>query len=334
MWPAPRRRAWWRAAICAAALTLLALTVDWAEFAGTVRGADLRWLLVVLAVIHADKVWMAWKWWLLASAANLPLTLGVALKSYYIGSFWGCLLPASVGGDVIRASWLSGQGHDAGKIAWSIVAERALGALAQSVTGLTAVIALAASVHLDAPGIRGALVVFVAFTAIGVLVVFSPSAYDRVGASATRFRWPAIQRAAAKMKTVVLGYRRRPGLLLTFLTLSVAEQAFPMVSTFALARALGIELALGWLLIGVPIILAVSRLPVSLHDYGIKEAAYAMVLSGAGLSLTQSITIAMVDRLLVMVSMLPGAFWTVNTRSTSVPPVEPPAPAMITRADA
>ena len=317
MWLAAAVRLWWRAGASAAALAILVWAVDWAQFAGAVRVADPRWLIAVLAIIHADKAWMAGKWLLLARGSGLSMSAGVALKSYYISSFWGSLLPASVGGDVIRISWLTRNGHEVSKVAWSVVVERVLGALAQAVTGFAALMVLAGSVHVDGPAFSGALLVFGAITTIAVIFVFSQSAYDVVGRLAARFGWAPLERAVAKAKMVVLGYRQRRALLLTFLALSVLEQAFPVVSTFALAKAFSIDIALSWLIIGVPIILAISRLPLSLHDYGIKEGAYAMVLSFAGLSLTQSILIAMVDRMLVLFAMIPGAFWTVTARPTS-----------------
>jgi glycosyltransferase 2 family protein len=319
--PDIRRRAfWWRAAIGASALAILLWAVDWSRFAAAMRVADPWWLVAVLAVIHADKVWMACKWLLLARGSGLSTTVGDAVKAYYISSFWGSLLPASVGGDVIRISWLTRKGQEVSTVAWSVVVERVLGALAQAVTGLAALIVLAGSERVAGPAVTGAFFVFGATAAIAVIVVFSQSAYDVAGRLAAWFRWAPLERAVAKTKLVVLGYRQRRALLLTFLALSVLEQAFPVVSTFALARAFSIDLPLRWLVIGVPIILAVSRLPLSLHDYGIKEGAYAVVLSFAGLSLTESVMIAMVDRILVLVAMLPGAFWTVSARATSAAP--------------
>lgn len=307
---------WWKAGVSAAALGILIWAVDWSRFGAAVRIADPWWIIAVLVIIHADKAWMAGKWLLLANGSGLSVTASVAVQSYYISSFWGSLLPASVGGDVVRISWLTAKGHELSKVAWSVVVERVLGALAQAVTGLAGLMVLAGSAHVDGPAVTGAFLLLGAITAIAVTVVFSQSAYDVLGRLAARFRWGPLERASVKTKTVVAGYRQRPALLLSFLALSVLEQAFPVISTFALARAFSIDLSLGWLVIGVPIILAVSRLPLSLHDYGIKEGAYALVLSFAGLSLTESIMIAMVDRILVMVAMLPGAFWTVNARPT------------------
>ena len=64
-----------------------------------------------------------------ARRSGLPLTAGLAVKSYYVGSFWAGMLPTSVGGDVVRVSWLVRNGQDASAVTWSVVVERLLGVL-------------------------------------------------------------------------------------------------------------------------------------------------------------------------------------------------------------
>jgi uncharacterized membrane protein YbhN (UPF0104 family) len=230
------------------------------------------------------------------------------------------VLPASVGGDVIRVSWLTSRGHELGRLAWSVVVERVLGALAQAVTGLAGLLVLASAAPVAGTAFTGAFAVFAVITVVAAAALFSASVHEVAGRMAARVGWMRLERAVAKTKRVVLEYRGRRTRLLGFLALSLLEQAFPILSTFALARAFSIDLSLGWLVVGVPIILAVSRLPLSVHDYGIKEGAYAAVLSLAGLTVTQSITLALVDRILVLLAMLPGAFWIVNLRSSSAVP--------------
>jgi uncharacterized protein (TIRG00374 family) len=313
-------RASWKIAVSVAVVAMLVWAVDWPRLVATARAADLGWIAAVVLTIHADKAWMAGKWLLLARGAGVPLTFGAAIQSYYIGSFWGGVLPASVGGDVIRVSWLTSRGHELGRLAWSVVVERVLGALAQAVTGLAGLLVLASAAPVAGTAFTGAFAVFAVITVVAAAALFSASVHEVAGRMAARVGWMRLERAVAKTKRVVLEYRGRRTRLLGFLALSLLEQAFPILSTFALARAFSIDLSLGWLVVGVPIILAVSRLPLSVHDYGIKEGAYAAVLSLAGLTVTQSITLALVDRILVLLAMLPGAFWIVNLRSSSAVP--------------
>lgn len=104
-------------------------------------------------------------------------------------------------------------------------------------------------------------------------------------------------------------FKAKPGLLVWFLILSTCEQAFPIISTFIMARAFFIDLSLTWAIITVPIILAISRMPISINSFGVRESAYAFMLSLAGVTVSQSVVMSLVDRVLLLVATLPGALW-------------------------
>lgn len=313
-----RRRAWGKALGGAVALAVVAWVVDWRHFAAVVTRADASWLVLVLVIMHADRLFMAAKWLLLARGSGLSISAGAAVKSYYVGSFWGCVVPTSIGADVIRISWLTSTGRQASTVAGSVVVERVLGALAQAAAGLAAFsVLLATSARsFDPPPLTSALLVFAVVAGIVAATVFTRSPYRLMARLTTRMRWARLQRLTARLAAAIEAYRRRPALLATFLLLSVVQQALPVASNFCLARALAIDLPLSWLIVGIPIILAVSRAPLPFNDYGVKEGLYALVLSFAGVSLTDAVTLSMVDRVLLLVALLPGAFWTLGASRT------------------
>jgi len=84
------------------------------------------------------------------------------------------------------------------------------------------------------------------------------------------------------MKMDMGEFRDKRWLLMTFLVLSILEQAFPIIANYMWAKALSIDVPLVWLIMGMPIILAVSRLPISVKSIGIQEGAYAFVFSLGG----------------------------------------------------
>ena len=66
-----------------------------------------RWLLV-LGVFGAGHVVAAYKWCRLVRTAGQPLAFGDALGAHMAGLFANIWLPSIVGGDVLRAGWISG----------------------------------------------------------------------------------------------------------------------------------------------------------------------------------------------------------------------------------
>jgi uncharacterized membrane protein YbhN (UPF0104 family) len=66
-----------------------------------------RWLLV-LGLFGAGHLVAAYKWCRLVRSAGQSLTFRDALGAHMAGLFANIWLPSIVGGDVVRAAWISG----------------------------------------------------------------------------------------------------------------------------------------------------------------------------------------------------------------------------------
>jgi hypothetical protein len=60
-------------------------------------------------------------------------------------------------------------------------------------------------------------------------------------------------------------------------------------------------------------------MPISVGGLGIQEGAYGLVFSYAGVPVTQSVMMAVIGRVLVLLSSLPGAWWMLSISKTPVP---------------
>src|SRR5688572_29294857 len=76
------------------------------------RGADWRFIVLACALVALDRVLMAYRWWTLL----VPLDhsgrppVGTVMRIFFESTFVGTFLPASVGGDAVRAYGLSKKG--------------------------------------------------------------------------------------------------------------------------------------------------------------------------------------------------------------------------------
>src|SRR5262245_28334182 len=61
---------------------------------------------ISLGVIAGGQILYAWRWWLLLSAAGLDISLGAAIRSYWIGVFANNFLPSTIGGDATKIYYL------------------------------------------------------------------------------------------------------------------------------------------------------------------------------------------------------------------------------------
>src|SRR5688572_33494660 len=78
--------------------------------------ADLRWIGMAILLVVGDRALMAYRW--LVLLAPIPRIdrprLGAVMRIFFTSTFAGTFLPASVGGDAVRAYALSRQSVEAG----------------------------------------------------------------------------------------------------------------------------------------------------------------------------------------------------------------------------
>ncbi len=112
-----------------------------------------------------------------------------------------------------------------------------------------------------------------------------------------------------KLRLALQEYRNNRRLLILFLLLSILEQGVPIVAVFLTAKAFAIHLSFSWAIITVPLVVVISRIPISIDGWGIQEGAFVYVFTHAGLSVNESLLLALAGRMLVLLAALPGAFW-------------------------
>lgn len=292
-------------ALTVLAVAVLAWVVDWRAFAAAVVGADPWLLIMTLVLLIGQRFLMAGKWAQLMRVHGVRLGLVDSWGVYSAGALAGAVLPASAGGDAVRVAWLWRRGIDAHQSAASVVVEKVLGALvglgfaAIGIVVLSHDIAAARELGRWLPAVLAAA----ALVAGGLLVAlfYEPAWLARVplgaklGGLVHRFR-AALQR-----------YGRHPGVLLGFIGLTVLENLWTFLVTWVSALALGIDVSPLHIAAAIAVTFVVTRLPISIDGIGVMEGTLALVLGLLGVPAAQSVALAVIGRVLVILSNLPGA---------------------------
>jgi glycosyltransferase 2 family protein len=311
------------------ACALLYFIVDWAEFAETLRNAQFSWIILVFVLMHVDRVFMGCKWAVLLRAAGVSATFGKAVQAYYVGSFWSSFLPMSVGGDVIRVGWMAKETKNAPEILSSVVVERLLGALALSLLSGVGFLLFVFYLGWELPALAKIILLFLAASLGGLVLVFSSWSHRGLTRLLPWIPLAGVRSIIEKMTLAVVTFRNRPRVLGFFLLLSVLQCFIPIVAVYSLTRAFQMNVPLVWVMIAVPIVLAISSVPVSVKGIGVIEGAYAFIFSFAGIPVSQSVMMSVSDRVLQLIVTLPGALLTVRlSRKEPVVPVVEGVPVM------
>jgi uncharacterized membrane protein YbhN (UPF0104 family) len=243
-----------------------------ATFRSTLEGVDPIAFVQAELVLAGGLVLSAVRWKLLLRAAGVTLGLGTAVRLYFASFFFNFLLPTSVGGDVVRAVGVGG-GTRIPVVVGSILVERLLGfgcLLAMGTAASFAVPSLGAA--------RGAL--FLATAAFGALVlmlIFVPLPAVTRGGTVGRLLSGVVDTARE-----VRAYGFHGSALAAGLLLSVGWQLALVLANGVLSEGLGGVATWASLFALVPVIQAVTMIPVSFGGLGLREMGYEYFFGAAG----------------------------------------------------
>ena len=89
--------------VSVALLAVLFRSLDLGALRQLYATMPLWFYLLSLAVILGGQVLYAWRWRQVLSASGVAVTVGTAIRQYFIGIFLNNFFPSTVGGDMAKA---------------------------------------------------------------------------------------------------------------------------------------------------------------------------------------------------------------------------------------
>jgi uncharacterized protein (TIRG00374 family) len=293
--------------LVAALLTSYLLWVsDPAAVGRAAAGAHLPWILVTLLLVLLDRALMAQRWIaLLCILEERRPPLGRLVEIFFTSTFLGTFLPASIGGDAVRAYRLSRDAVSAADAVASVFMDRMIGVASILLLSLAGLL-LARDLASDGAVIAG-LAVTTALCALTVLMIFSERISAWGARVATALPLASFRRAGQSILESVRRYARYHGQLFQVLLSSVAVQILRVVQAYCLGRALGIDAGLAAYFAFIPMILLVMLLPVTINGLGTGQLAFVWFFSKAGVAAAPAFALSILFIALGIVGNVPGA---------------------------
>lgn len=268
--------------------------------------ANLSFVLLAVALTLVDRALMAWRWLALLCIVDrqqLP-PIGRLLQIFFVSTFLGTFLPASIGADAVRAYSLARDRVSGADALASVFMDRMLGVASLLLLSLASVL-LVREVSSSRAVLTAVIVTSVACL-VTILMVFS----ERVGVSLARLlsRLPisALNRMSQAIVASVQRYSRFHFVLLNVLGASVGVQIVRVIQAYCLGRALGIDAGLGVYFAFVPVILIVMLLPVTVNGIGTSQAAFVWFFSRVQVAPAPAFALSVLFVGLGIVGNLPG----------------------------
>jgi uncharacterized protein (TIRG00374 family) len=271
----------------------------------------IRWLPFFLGILlgHVDRILMALKWRFLIQSSGVVIAPSKAMIITYMGNFAGQFLPAGLGGDVARIFLLRNLKLSVTEVTSSIAVERILGLTALVVTSILSLFVGRLWGIQTPPRLDWMLLGILAFMLLFILLSFTPLFKH---SAKWNFRLAERFSLLNKIYRVVECYQqysKRKGTLTIFFLLSMLEVLTVTVIFYLCSKALYIDIALVQLLMVIPVVLIIQRIPISINGIGVQEGVLGYYFLQLGESLESAILLSLILRVLQVIVLSPGGFF-------------------------
>lgn len=284
-------------------LWLAGPTAVWAASRAVTPG----WLAAALVLTIFDRILNAYRWIaLLAPAAGAqrpPVT--ALLRVFFVSSFLGTFLPASVGGDAVRTIGLNQLNVPAADAFASVFVDRFLGIVSTLVMALVGLL-LAGDLAKD-PVVVAGLLGTAAVCAVAAALIFSRHAAAAGSGLARRLPGSRVGRVTTSAVTGLQQYASKRLVLLLVLGASIGVQVLRILQAYCIGRALHIELPVSVYFAFIPVILIVIVLPISVSGLGTTQLAFVALFARAGVEYADAFALSVLFLGLGVIGTLPGA---------------------------
>jgi len=297
-----------RAAVSLLLIGVLLATVDLGELGGTLKHVVPGLLAMAVFVFLVTNMANVLKWRLIIRAQGDHVSWPYLTSTFYMGLFFNNFLPTNFGGDLVRVYKLSrATGSRVGATS-SVVMDRA-----SSTFALLLIALVAALLELRLLGARLALTIlamFLAFILIAGVFASERAARRLAGFPCLRGGLFGLRHHLRSFYLSVNQFRGERRTVAAVLAISIVYQGLYVVSVNLLAFSLGIHLPVAYYFLFIPIVLAVGMVPLSMNGLGVREGAWVLLFTQAGVPAPEALSMSVLNFLMItVVSMMGGIFY-------------------------
>ncbi len=288
--------------------------VGWTNLWDTITEIRGTFVLVIVVFV-VSQVLVGFRWWLLLRTQKVHISIWAAVRLHFLGLFYNNFMPGSMGGDVIRAWYVTKHTHRRFEAVLSVFVDRLLGFTSSVIMagfcyfvllrgqklGIGRVESNAASEGGYSKWAMWGLVIL----GLAVIVLLVIPAGRQLAAKA----WGLVLKLVKKLWTAVVVYSRSPMTILAVFGLTFVLQGIVITGFWLVGRHIGIEASVKYYFVFFPLTWALGAIPISVGGAVVVEGGLVTLFTiVAGVEAEQALAIALCQRVVWMVASLPGAW--------------------------
>jgi uncharacterized protein (TIRG00374 family) len=292
-------------ALSLALLVIILSQINLADLWNELRDIDLALLGLAQAAYLVGIGIRAYRWQLLFRALGEQVSFWRLAELYLVGMFFNHFLPTGIGGDVVKVYEVSRRESHASSAISATLADRLTGILGSSLIALIAVLVD----RRDVPRPIIQAVFIVSFGIVAGTLLFTQrqwwdALFARMGLLKRVTSVPRVQRLYQALTGYTMGDILRTMLVSLPFTITL------ILTQVLIARSLGVDLALRYFLLFVPLIALANVLPISFNGLGVREGTYQLLFVPVGVSVTAAVAMSLIFHVVrLIVGLLGGVVY-------------------------
>jgi hypothetical protein len=266
----------------------------------------------IVAAFVVSQAILASRWWLLLRTQGIHIAIWAAIRLHFLGLFYNNAMPGSVGGDLIRAWYVTKHTEKKFEAVLSIFVDRFVGLLSSLIMAGFCWFVLLRDEKLPA-GEKKTFSIIILWTIAVIIVVAGLVAIFPAGRKLYIKAYQLVLAMAKKFWTAVVIYGKNPLTIFACFGLTILLQSIVITGFWLIGRQIGIEVSAKYYFVFFPLTWGLGAIPVSVGGAGIVEGGLAVLfVKVAHTARVPAVAIALCQRAVWIVAALPGAWihWT------------------------
>ena len=303
-----------KAIVSSALLGFIFYSISWAKLISVLGRVDTLLLLLTVGCNATGVFLSAMKWKCLLDIKNIQKSVWQLQAFYYMGFFFNNFFPSMIGGDLFRMFKTCSTPKQRADAVCGVLAERGIGLITMLVLTATAAFLNTWRADVDSLGlpwwkISGLTLIACLLLVGSFLISLSPPL--------RRFmhRYRSL-RSVVQMRDTFAAYLNHSNVLIKAFVLSTMFHILLIVNGWLFVRSVGLHLDPIVLGVVFPVTMLMAMIPISINGFGIKEGTLIVLLGQLGVPMEESLAIAGLSRLFIVLASIAGGILLLLDRSS------------------
>ena len=280
-------------------LWLVFRQLDRAIFIEIIKNVDKRLILLAFFIFFINYALCIFRWEMLLKAAQIHLPLSRVIISSAGGQFFSLFLPSTIGGDVVRVIDLTTHTKKPHEVMATVLLDRLSGYVGLVILAWLALLSGSKSILnknvLICVGILTAILITI------LLVRFNKFLYRKINMLLDSPSGNKIRGYIRDVHKEIHIFRHHEKVALNNIMLSIFIQMITPITFYITALSLGLKINMIYFFIFMPIIGAITLLPISIGGLGLREYTTRLFFSNLGVSAHLTFAMSLVNSFFILI---------------------------------